>query len=207
MIDVKKQKCLECDICPSYNFKGQTKSLYCNKHKKEGMVDVKSEMCIVCDIARALKKYDKMCAPCYFFSHPEKKPLARYLSKELTLREELKPFLLEQEFKCSFNKTLGACSKRRPDIFIECLTHVLIIECDENQHESYDEICNHKRMMEIFQDCASRPIIFIRFNPDNYTSNNKVIKSPFTKKQILWRKKIKNKIEWTNRLSILQDNC
>ena len=35
-----------CLIKPTFNFKGETKLLYCNKHKLTGIVDVKHKICI-----------------------------------------------------------------------------------------------------------------------------------------------------------------
>ena len=45
---------------------------------------------------------------------------------------------------------------------------MIIIEVDENQHSDYDCSCENKRIMELSQDVGHRPIVFIRFNPDNY---------------------------------------
>ncbi len=59
-------------------------------------------------------------------------------------------------------------TKRRPDLFIDLYNCSLIIEIDENQHKNYDTTCDNKRTMEIFTALGNRPIIFIRFNPDNY---------------------------------------
>ena len=48
-----------------------------------------------------------------------------------------------------FNKEIkGGCSKRRPDVRIECLTHTVIVECGEHQHKNVK--CEEKRMMELF---------------------------------------------------------
>ena len=81
-----------------------------------------------------------------------------------------------QDEKIVFDKTVGGCSKRRPDAFIDKLTHVIIIECDENQHSNKEYTnCDTKRTMELFQDLNNRPIVFIRFNPDKYI-NEKGIK-------------------------------
>lgn len=60
----------------------------------------------------------------------------------------------------------GGCSKRKPDLLLECLTHSIVIEIDENQHEDYK--CEEKRLMEIFTDLGNRPLVVIRFNPDRY---------------------------------------
>jgi hypothetical protein len=64
-----------------------------------------------------------------------------------------------------FNKQVdGGCSGRRPDVRIECLTHSIIIECDEHRHSGYS--CENKRIMQLFVDCGRRPIVVLRFNPD-----------------------------------------
>ena len=60
----------------------------------------------------------------------------------------------------------GGCSAKRPDFFIELLTHVIIVEVDENAHMTYDQGCENKRMMELSEDIGHRPMVFIRFNPD-----------------------------------------
>ena len=66
--------------------------------------------------------------------------------------------------------------KTCPDAYLDLLTHIIIIECDENQHKGYEDICENKRTMEISNDFNFRPIVFIRFNPDSYTKNgNKML--------------------------------
>jgi hypothetical protein len=78
---------------------------------------------------------------------------------------------------------------------------------DENQHIDYDCSCENKRIMELSQDLYHRPIIFIRFNPDDYEKNGVRITSCWglDKKGICTIKKSKNK-EWNDRLKILEDN-
>ena len=77
-----------------------------------------------------------------------------------------------------FDKIINdGCSRRRPDVFIECLTHCIVIECDEHQHKRY--ICENRRTMEIFNDLGGRPVVFIRFNPDAYTMNGRRIRGSF----------------------------
>jgi len=58
----------------------------------------------------------------------------------------------------------GGCSKRKPDLRLECLTHSIVIEIDENQHEDYK--CEEKRLMQIFEDLGNRPLVVLRLNPD-----------------------------------------
>ena len=35
-----------CNIGKIYNYEGETKGLYCSKHKLEGMIDVKNKKCV-----------------------------------------------------------------------------------------------------------------------------------------------------------------
>jgi hypothetical protein len=74
----------------------------------------------------------------------------------------------------------GGCSRRRPDGLLDCGTHSIIVEIDEDQHSGYDQLCDNRRTMEIFRDLGSRPIVFIRLNPDSYKKNNKRIGGTFS---------------------------
>ena len=59
--------------------------------------------------------------------------------------------------------------------------------------------------MEISQDLQHRPIVFIRFNPDEYTKNNEIINScwEINKKGICIVKN-KKKEEWEERLCAIK---
>jgi hypothetical protein len=85
-------------------------------------------------------------------------------------------------------------------------SHIIIIEVDENKHTGYDCSCEHKRLMEISQDLQHRPIVFIRFNPDDYIGKNGMKISSCWKLQktgILAINRLKTK-EWANRLDVLK---
>ena len=104
-----------------------------------------------------------------------------------------------------FDKAINnGCSRRRPDIFIEKYTHSIIIEVDENQHHDYT--CENKRMMELFQDLGSRPIVFIRFNPDEYINkNDESVKSCFKYHQTLGVPIVSDETLWNRRLDALEN--
>ena len=107
-----------------------------------------------------------------------------------TLKEEFK------ELKMIFNRKIDSgCSSRRPDVRVECLTHTVIIECDEEQHKNYS--CEEKRTMEIFQDLGNRPLVMIRFNPDKYEKYEGCFNKTKTGALSL------NKKEWTKRIKEL----
>ena len=101
----------------------------------------------------------------------------------------------------------GGCSKRRPDLLLDLGYQVIIVEVDENQHISYDCSCENKRMMELSQDLGHRPIVFIRFNPDNYIKNGTNIRSCWSiNKSGNCIVKKAQLAEWSQRLDVLREN-
>ena len=60
--------------------------------------------------------------------------------------------------------------------------------------------------MEISQDLGHRPIIFIRFNPDDYKGNDMNITSCFmVDSKGICKIRISKEIEWEYRLNTLKD--
>jgi hypothetical protein len=94
----------------------------------------------------------------------------------------------------------GGCSEKRPDFFIELLTHVIIVEVDEHAHLSYAPICENKRMMELSEDIGHRPMVLIRFNPDANSSGPSCWGYDGNGLSILKKKRA---IEWQERLAAL----
>jgi len=110
-----------------------------------------------------------------------------------------------------FDKAVnGGCSKKRPDVLIDCLTHSIIIECDEYEHVNYE--CENKRTMQLFQDLGNRPLVLIRFNPDTYVNENEEkVQGCFkalTKVEDIHKKRFYNinETEWIRRVNILEKN-
>ena len=174
MVNVIDKKCLECNKCPSYNYVGEKKTMYCVKHKKEGMIDVthkqcKSEWCTTI----VQKKYDGYCVYCYMNLFPDKHVSRNYKTKEYAVVDFVKTKFPDLEW-ITDKRVNGGCSSRRPDMLLDLFTQVIIIEIDENQHTEYDCSCQNKRIMELSQDVGHRPIVFIRFNPDDYTHGTTV---------------------------------
>ena len=96
------------------------------------------------------------------------------------------------------------CSKRRPDLLLDLGYQLIIVEIDENQHIDYDCSCENKRTMELSQDVGHRPIVFIRFNPDEYTNQDKPITSCWgIDKRGICSVQKSNQKEWKVRLQTL----
>ena len=208
MINVKDKTCIhpDCKTRPHYNYEGETKTLYCASHKKDGMINVKDKTCHSewCNTL-VTNKYDGYCVYCYMNIFPDKPILRNYKTKEYSVIEYIKETYPELDWIYD-KKISGGCSKRRPDAYIDLGYQVIIMEVDENQHINYDCSCENKRIMELSQDLQHRPIIFIRFNPDEYIKNNKTITSCWgINGNGICNIKKNKKTEWNERLNTLNN--
>jgi hypothetical protein len=208
MMNLKGKRCHQegCDKISNYNTPGETKGIYCVAHKKAGMEDVKNTRCKLCPM-RVTNKYSGYCYRCYIHKYPDSPILRNHKTKERHVADFVRGAFPEYEFKFD-QRVSDGCSKRRPDILLDMGAFVLIIEIDENQHQDYDCSCENKRLMEIFRDCGSRSMAFLRFNPDDYVnSTGKRIASCWgiTKDRGLFTVKENKKSEWSTRLNALVD--
>ena len=75
--------------------------------------------------------------------------------------------------KFVFNRAIkGACSRFRPDVLIEYLTHSIIVECDENRHEACSAKDEEFRLLALMNDLGGRPLVVLRFNPDKNSTSD-----------------------------------
>jgi len=186
----RRSICIECDgsgICEHKRRRSQCKE--CNgtnicehqKHKSCCKICGGSALCESswCS-TRAIKKYEGYCLSC-FVNNPEnagKTVVRNYKTKERHVVTYIQQNFPEYDW-IHDKKINGGCSKRRPDLMLDLLTHVIVVEVDENQHKYYDSICNNMRTMQLSQDNAHRPSVFIRFNPDGYTKEGEKVPSCF----------------------------
>ncbi len=197
--DKIKSICVLCEgsyICPHKKRKSHCK-------KCGGSALCKSEWCETTGNVR----YDGYCLHCFIHLFPDKPNVKNYKTKEKAVTDYvLEQFPLEKYSWISDKRIQDGCSRKRPDLFIDLGYQIIIVEVDENQHESYDCSCENKRLMELSQDLNHRPIIFIRFNPDEYTDNDKKVTSCWgiNKLGVCAVKKTKIK-EWESRLNALKN--
>ena len=209
MVDIMNKTCKSdgCKIRPTYNNQGETRGLYCSAHKLQGMVDVKNRTCktYLCSTI-VQKKYDGYCLFCYMNLFPDKPVSRNYKTKEQSVVEFIKTKFPELSWIADKIVNSG-CSKRRPDLLLDLGYQVIIVEVDENQHTDYDCSCENKRIMELSQDVGHRPIVFIRFNPDEYEKYGTNITSCWgcDMNGLCIVKKTK-KNDWTERLHVLEEN-
>ena len=209
--DKRKDKCKECSggsFCEHKRQKDKCKecggSQICEHKKQKGKCKdcggsslCKTPLCHT----RGIKKYNGYCLPCCLQVHPEIKILRNYKTKENDVVDRIVKYF--PDFTWIHDKRVqDGCSLRRPDLLLDMGSHILIVEIDENKHIDYGCSCETKRLMQISQDLQSRPIVFIRFNPDDYTNNDGVlIKScwKLNKLGVMTIMKTKQK-EWEERI-------
>ena len=155
----KDPKCIETAtrICKHKKRKENCNDLTCNGG---------SALCCVpsCD-KYSSKKYRGHCMTCFMSLFPAETVFRNYKTKEgavlCHIRQYFSDLIIPNDRRID-----GGCSRKKPDFFIELLTHVIIIEVDENAHMTYDQGCENKRIMGLSEDIAHRPMVLIRFNPD-----------------------------------------
>ncbi len=214
-----KYRCKECngsEICTHGKRKSLCKecggSAYC-KHDKQktrckecgGTHLCKSPLC---ETRAQNIKYEGYCLNCFIHLFPDKPNSRNYKTKEKAVVDHVLNYFSKEQYSWVKDRTINdGCSKKRPDLLLDLGYQIIIIEIDENQHESYDCSCENKRLMELSKDVGHRPIIFIRFNPDGYFDKEEKITSCWgiNKMGICVIKKTKEK-EWLKRLNILCDN-
>ena len=144
------------------------------------MIDVVSKRCKTSDCDTIItNKYEGYCFRCFIYNFPESKIIKDFGTKESKVVDFIKENF--SHLNPVFNKTTK--SGRRPDVLIDCDTHIVIIEIDENQHKaiSYTPELELERINYLFEDFNQRPITFIRFNPDAYMKDGKKYPGCFKK--------------------------
>jgi hypothetical protein len=170
--DKEKYRCKECNgsaFCQHDKFKQFCKecngSAFCQHDtRKQNCITCSPQIvCTNCKInPKARKKeYQPYCFMCYCNLNPNLEIPFRYRSKENLLAEELK------EYNFINNKKINnGISSRRPDFLLDCINHIIIIECDEHRHSRYQLNEENNRINEIIKDLKDKPLILLRFNPD-----------------------------------------
>jgi hypothetical protein len=102
-----------------------------------------------------------LCNDCFEF---KEKKVHKAKEKEVILFLESKGI----KFDSKDRRVDFGCSGRRPDGVIDLKYLFVCIEVDEEQHKSRACECEQGRMIQIHQDFGGAPVLFIRYNPDNY---------------------------------------
>jgi len=213
--NTRKDECKECkgsQICEHKKRKRQCKecngSGICehNKFKEYCKQCGGSRLCksVLCE-TRGNPHYNGYCLPCCIQVHPEIEVSRNYKTKEKDVIDRITQIFTSFTWVAD-KKVQDGCSRRRPDLLLDMGSHIIIVEIDENKHTDYDCSCENKRLMELSQDLQHRPIVFIRFNPDDYTNQDGIlVKScwKLNKLGVMQITKTKQK-EWEERIESLK---
>jgi len=181
----RKSECHEGDchgshICEHGRRKSECHEGYCHgsqvcehgRKKSECPKCGGSRLCIHCKYICGTKRYVesldkkvKCCSGCFYKFYPNDEIPRRYKLKQHYFNDKLKE-KFGNDFLQYDRKIKGGCSGKIPDWFLDCYTHSIIIELDEDQHKYTS--CDEKRNMELFRDLGNRPLVIIRINPDKY---------------------------------------
>ena len=160
----------ECEEKAFYTNDGTNYPRRCEEHKLNDDINIVERPCSNCGLSYFLNDKTGLCNDCNDFIIKKVHKI-----KETIVLEYIKSkgIIFESEDRIPEN----GCAKYRPDGVIDFLYFKVILEIDENQHKSYADKCEMTRMIQLHQDFGGLPIIFIRYNPDNYKdANRKIIK-------------------------------
>lgn len=157
-------------------------------------------------------RYSPLCKRCYLYNHPAEDTEKAYRCKEETFKADVCAFLETQRDKVFFfdpvidRKIEGGCSKRRPDVLVECLSpdgkpYAIILECDENRHSGYS--CENLRTCQLFEDLGEMNVLFLRLNPDSYTDANGTYHPSAFSVDVTGRV-VKNEGDWRSRMKTFE---
>ena len=161
-------------VCEHHDCVGKDRRFKQSGNLKSHMAfvhDIGPHTCSIClgKCARLTKYSDKhgthsMCRVCYSkvtgFKCRIEKTMVEYLDKHYD-----QPMLRQDQ------RVNGeACLAYRPDTMYADTERVVHVACDEHQHtRSPHYTCDEKRMSDIYDEYAGKMVIWIRWNPDNYT--------------------------------------
>lgn len=174
---------------------GYSRHEYCEDHKVDGMKNFLERVCESCGLLTIISEQTKKCQHCNEFIK-----IKVHRSKEM----EIKLFLDTNHFSyISHDRALQNSTLRtRPDFLFEGkdAKYYVILEVDEMQHDLRPEHCECVRMVNLSQE-LKKPTIFIRYNPDKFTTmvnnNEKKVHNPGQTKRhkllSLWLKSLLEK--------------
>ena len=132
--------------------------------------NIVEKKCALCGLLDHLNEKNSLCGYCHAYTTNK-----REKTKETAIKN-----MLEKYFKIySHDKVIDVnCNLKRPDIVIDMQAFVLVVEVDEFQHSKsgYSCECEQARMGLVHQAFGSIPLVMLRYNPDNYKVDNKIIR-------------------------------
>jgi hypothetical protein len=183
-----KTKCQECEEVAEY---GLTEPIHCFIHQKENDLCLLGKKCKQCLRENELCNKDGLCLT---YCRPTEIDLN--VKKIIKKKEAMVLAYVDNNFKTEVkpidNRVIdNCCVKNLPDRLYYFGTYYIVLEVDENQHKYYNNGCpfsqkeqEQRRMIQIVEalNMGTVPVIFLRFNPDNFRVGGKLIKINMAKR-------------------------
>jgi len=187
MIRKSNSKCQH-PKCNENAIYGTNSPEHCKEHKHDNELNLIEKRCKSCGLLEILDE-DMKCGNC----NPE-----LFKRVRLAKQREIHSLLVANEEYLgkkydTYDETINnrECGLERPDWTYDCGTHIVVLECDENQHSGRPCLCEQTRMINITQSFGL-PVIFLRYNPDRFKNKNnkksKILKSTRHKLLLEWLK-------------------
>lgn len=197
MVNVKHKRCEyeDCNIEASYGKPGYPKSR-CSPHRQAGMIRRPNSKCVSCKepaiwginwtpihcethkTTEETNLVEKNCVSCgllYVLDNENRcencNPLT-FTTVRLAKQNAVMSYLDGRQLKGDTTDIIidgGVCGKERPDRVYDLCDKILVLECDEYQHNDRACLCEQTRMVNIAQSFGGVPVYFIRWNPDDYS--------------------------------------
>jgi hypothetical protein len=178
MITKPRRRC-EYPECKEIAICGTSKPERCDTHRLPNDLDYVLKKCISCNLLEKLND-DMKCSNCNTENfHRVRLRKQRQVKFWIDSCEELRRYEYYDQIVDS------KCGKERPDFMWDCVTHKVILEVDEYQHNDRQEECECTRMVNVTHSLGM-PCIWIRYNPDDYKGMTGGIRD-LTRKDILLR--------------------
>ncbi len=161
MVPHPTKRCSDCRELGTHEQAGQR---YCVDHAPADSQNLGLEPCLSCGLEDIL--WEGRCVTC----NPD-------TIKQQQQRKEMRIFDVMTAAGLDFvhNKTVDtACGRERPDFQLDAGTHMIYVEVDEHQHQSYACECEQSRMVNLVQ-ASGMKTVFIRYNPDAYDGKHKSV--------------------------------
>ena len=137
-------------------------AIRCDAHKLDKDVNIMERKCGSCGLLGVLDKKER-CETC----DPDV-----FKTVRLAKQSALFAYLDTRGLRGTQTDRMidgGACGRERPDRVYETPEFILIVECDEHQHDDRKCLCEQTRMVNIGQAYGGTAVYFLRWNPDAYT--------------------------------------
>ena len=133
----------------------------CEDHHKSDDINLVEKQCTSCHLCFIIPDNQNLCESCDGYNN---KRYGKIKEDKIRNLFNANNILSESEDR----RVDNLCSKYRPDFVIDYPLFKLVVEVDENQHRSYSQECEIRRMRQIREDLGVSRVVFIRFNPDSY---------------------------------------